>query len=99
MAQYQQGALNAIRSMSDCDCAVVFLHGFSGDRDDTWDRLPGLPGSVVPDWDIYTLGYATTFSPDLIGVWSADPDIPILGVCLRISFWRRIALCSNQILT
>ena len=62
--------------------AVVFLHGFSGNRDDTWDRLPGLLGTAVSDWDIYTLGYATTFLPDLLGVWSADPDIPILATML-----------------
>ena len=59
-----------------------FLHGFSGNRDDTWDRLPSLLGTVVADWDIYTLGYATTFRPDILGVWSADPDLPILATML-----------------
>ena len=82
MTEYQRGTLNTIRSRPDCERAVVFLHGFSGDRDDTWDRLPGLLGTVVFDWDIYTLGYATTFRPDLLGVWSADPDLPILATML-----------------
>ena len=82
MPEYQQGALNAIRSRSDCDRAVVFLHGFSGARDDTWDRLPSLLGTVVDGWDIYTLGYATTFRPDLLSIWSADPDLPILATML-----------------
>ena len=83
MTEYQQGTLNTIRNRPDCDRAVVFLHGFSGDRDDTWNRLPGLLGTVVADWDIYTLGYATTFHPDFLGVWSADPDLPILATMLR----------------
>ena len=82
MAVYQQGTLNPIRSQPNCERAVVFLHGFSGDRDDTWDRLPGLLGTAVADWDIYTLGYATTFRPDILGVWSADPDLPILSTML-----------------
>ena len=82
MNKYQQGPLNEIRSRPDYERAVVFLHGFSGDRDDTWDRLPSLLGTVVADWDIYTLGYATTFRPDLLGVWSADPDLPILATML-----------------
>ena len=82
MTEYQRGALNTIRTQPDCKRAVVFLHGFSGDRDDTWDRLPGLLGTAVADWDIYTIGYATTFLPDLLGVWSADPDIPILATML-----------------
>ena len=83
MTEYQQGTLNTIRSQPDCRRAVVFLHGFSGDRDDTWNRLPGLLGTVVSDWDIYTLGYATTFHPDFLGVWSADPDLPILATMLK----------------
>ena len=83
MTEYQSGKLNAIRRRPFCERAVVFLHGFAGDRDDTWDRLPGLVGTVVADWDIYTLGYATTFRPDFLGVWSADPDIPILATMLK----------------
>jgi pimeloyl-ACP methyl ester carboxylesterase/tetratricopeptide (TPR) repeat protein len=62
--------------------AVVFLHGFTGSRDDTWDRFPGLLGSSTPDWDIFTVGYATTLQPDVVGIWSADPDLPILSKML-----------------
>ena len=79
---YQPKVLNNIRGRSDCERAVVFFHGFSGSRDDTWDRLPGLLGSVILDWDIYTLGYATTFRPDFLGVWSADADLPSLAIAL-----------------
>ena len=61
------------------DKAVVFLHGFTGTRDDTWDRFPGLLGSAALDWDIFTIGYATTLLPDVVGIWSADPDLPVLG--------------------
>ena len=82
MTEYQLQALNTIRSQPDCERAVIFLHGFSGDRDDTWDRLPGLLGTAVADWDIYTLGYVTTFLPDFLGVWSADPDLPILATMM-----------------
>ena len=83
MTGYQQGALKTIRSRPNCARALVFLHGFSGDRDDTWNRLPGLLGTVVAYWDIYTLGYATTFRPDFLGVWSADADLPILATMLK----------------
>ena len=103
MTEYQQGTLNTIRSLPDCRRAVVFLHGFSGDRDDTWDRLPSLLGTVVVDWDIYTLGYATTFRPDLLGVWSADPDIPILATMLTtqasidpLSRYRSLAMVAHS---
>jgi len=68
------------------DRAVVFLHGFSGTRDDTWDRFPALVGAAIPDWDVFTIGYATTLLPDLVGIWSADPDIPILASLVRTQF-------------
>ena len=83
MTEYQPRPLNAIRNCPDCRRAIVFVHGFSGSRDDTWDRLPGLLGTVVADWDIYTLGYSSTFRPDIMGVWSADPDLPILATFLK----------------
>ena len=44
---------------------------------------PGCSGLLLLDWDIYTLGYATTFHPDFLGVWSADPDLPILATMLK----------------
>ena len=80
--KYQPNRLNEIRSQPDCERAVLLLHGFMGDRDDTWDRLPGLLGTAVADWDIYTLGYATTLCPDFVGGWSADSDLPNLATLL-----------------
>jgi pimeloyl-ACP methyl ester carboxylesterase len=65
------------------DRAVVFVHGFTGTRDDTWDRFPLLFGSATPDWDIFTIGYATSLLPDILGIWAADPDIPIVSTMLR----------------
>ena len=53
-----------------------------GNRDDTWDRLPGLLGTHAADWNIYTLGYATTLCPDFVGGWSADSDLPNLATML-----------------
>lgn len=78
----QESNVTAFRS-NGLDRCVVFLHGYSGSRDDTWDRFPGLLGSATADWDIYTVGYATTLQPDIVGIWSADPDLPILASLLR----------------
>ena len=78
----QESNVTAIRA-NGLDRAVVFLHGFTGGRDDTWDRFPLLLGSATPDWDIFTVGYATTLLPDVVGIWSADPDLPILATLLR----------------
>jgi len=82
MPDERTGRLNAIRSQG-TGRAVVFLHGYTGTRDDTWDRFPGLLGAHLQGWDIFTLGYATTMLPDIVGIWSADPDLPILATLLR----------------
>ena len=82
MTEYQPARLSSIRCRPNCERAVVFIHGFSGDRNDTWDRMPGLLGTLVTDWDIHLLGYSTTLHPDIFGVWSADPDLPTLAVAL-----------------
>ncbi len=99
----QEGSLIEVRNGSRTDRAVVFVHGFSGDSDDTWDRFPPLLGSAVADCDIYSLGYATTFLPDVTGVWSADPDIPIIATLLRtrlgiapLTRYKSIALVAHS---
>lgn len=84
----QESNVTAFRS-NGLDRCVVFLHGYSGSRDDTWDRFPGLLGSATPDWDIFTVGYATTLLPDVVGIWSADPDLPILAGLLRTQLVMR----------
>ncbi len=77
----QESNITTIRNEKK-DRAVVFLHGFTGSCDDTWDRFPGLLGTALGNWDIFTVGYATTLLPDVVGVWSADPDLPILSTML-----------------
>ena len=103
MPAYQRETLNTIRSRPNCDRAIIFLHGFSGLRDDTWNRLPGLVGTAATDWDIYTLGYATSLRPDFLGGWSADPDLPILATSLTtqtgifpLKRYRQLALVAHS---
>ena len=82
MTDRQPQSLNTIRDRPDCGRAVVFLHGFSGDRDDTWDRMTGLVGTTAADWDIYTLGYSTTVLPSFLGRWFGSPDLSVVAIGL-----------------
>jgi hypothetical protein len=45
----------------DGDCAVVFIHGFSGDPAKTWGQFPSFVAADprLSDWDIYSFGYTT----------------------------------------
>ncbi len=83
--------------------AVVFVHGFTGHRDETWDRFPGLLGTVIPNWDIFTVNYPTSWWPDVAGVWSADPDIPASATLIRsqlergeLQGYERLALVAHS---
>jgi TIR domain/Alpha/beta hydrolase family len=83
--------------------AVIFLHGFSGDRDDTWDRFPLLLREARADWDVFTLGYDTTFLPDIAGLWSADPDLEVISKLYLTSLeieplgdYRELALVGHS---
>ncbi len=66
--------------------AVVFIHGFGGDVAATWGKFPDLlkGASQLNGWDIYSIGYPTKLRLDLLaGLWSADPDLTLLGLSLH----------------
>lgn len=61
--------------------AIVFVHGFGGDAITTWGQFPALLAAepALSSWDIYSVGYSTSLSFDIAGVWSADPAIITAG--------------------
>jgi len=94
-----------IRRRPEARSAVVFLHGFTGDADLTWDRFPLLlqVDPALAKWDILNAGYSTGLMPDLRGIWTGDPDLPILAKHLstRMSLpplkqYRRVALVGHS---
>jgi hypothetical protein len=69
------------------EAAIVYIHGFQGNPEKTWGDFPDLvakgDGAPLAGWDAYSLGYATSLSLDIRGIWSADPEIAILATLLR----------------
>jgi pimeloyl-ACP methyl ester carboxylesterase len=61
--------------------AIVLIHGFGGNAAATWGHFPDLlkKEPQLKNWDIFSLGYSTSLTFDLAGVWSADPEIITLG--------------------
>jgi len=61
--------------------AVILLHGFNGRSHDTFGMLPAfLAGERrLNRWDLHCFGYPTSLSPDITGIWSADPDLSQLS--------------------
>lgn len=81
----QGNRLDEIRVRPKIENVIVFLHGFLGDKDETWDRFTWILKAEenLHEWDILSFGYSTSLRPDIAGVWSADPDLPILSLHLR----------------
>lgn len=70
----------------DGDAAVLFLHGYGGDPEQTWGRFPRILAGDrrLEGWDLFSLGYTTSLAPDLLrGLWKAAPDLRTLGDLLR----------------
>jgi pimeloyl-ACP methyl ester carboxylesterase len=73
-----------------------------------WASLNLIPTLLGTDtalnaWDIVSLGYATSLLPDTRGIWSADPDLPILALHLNTRFdiaplaqYRSLAIVAHS---
>jgi len=75
------------RITSNNPAAILFVHGFSGDPTKTWGKFPELlkEEKRLSSWDIFSLGYHTGLSLDIVGIWRADPELAILAKLLATS--------------
>jgi pimeloyl-ACP methyl ester carboxylesterase len=97
--------ITEVRKRDGVERAIVFIHGFGGGHEDTWALFPTLAGTEVclNEWDILSLGYSTSLVPDIRGVWSADPDLPILAIHLKtrldiapLAYYRSLAIVAHS---
>jgi pimeloyl-ACP methyl ester carboxylesterase len=65
--------------------AIVFVHGFSGDRKLTWGRIPEFlqKDKRLFGWDLFGFGYQSGKMFDLLGLWSADADLDAIAIKLN----------------
>lgn len=75
----------------DQDAAIVFVHGFYMNAENTWGDFPRLvtEDSQLAHWDVFSIGYATNFWIDIAGLWKASPPIDRLGLLLD-------TVCKNE---
>ncbi len=77
--------LIAHRQVSGHQTAIVFIHGYWGAPEKTWDKFPDLllADARLSDRDVYSLGYATGLLPDIVGIWKARPNLETIADVLR----------------
>jgi pimeloyl-ACP methyl ester carboxylesterase len=84
--------------------AVVFVHGFTGDVEKTWGRIPEFlrdsPG--LNEWDLLGVGYQTHRRFDLPGLWSSDARLEEIALMiysrpeLSPEKYRRLAFVAHS---
>jgi pimeloyl-ACP methyl ester carboxylesterase len=64
--------------------AITYVHGFTGSGPSSWsDLAPRLCSHAqLGRWDGWTLTYASSWLPDISGIWSADAKLEILALRL-----------------
>lgn len=66
------------------EAAVLFVHGFASSGTSSGRFLGALAEEpALTGWDLHALGYSTGMSPDVRGIWEADPSISTLSTFLR----------------
>lgn len=65
--------------------AICLIHGFGGDLQKTWGTFPQilLDEKQLAAWDVYSMGYSTGLSFDVVGIWKAAPPLDKLAGLLR----------------
>jgi pimeloyl-ACP methyl ester carboxylesterase len=65
--------------------AIVFVHGFTGDRRGTWNRIPEFlqADKRMRGWDLFGFGYGSHKRFDMLGIWSADARLEEIAIKLN----------------
>lgn len=76
--------LKPVRCREEKESAIVFVHGFSGSANTTWETFIATVAQDVrlDRWDIYSIGYRTRLTVDL-PIWTADPKLDVCAIGFR----------------
>lgn len=81
---YQNPELKVVRANEETASAIVFVHGFMGTANTTWDAfIPTLLGDRRLDgWDVFSIGYSTRLTVD-VPIWTSDPKLDVCAMGFR----------------
>ncbi len=86
------------------DTALVFVHGFTGDVEKTWRRIPEFlrDNASLNEWDLLGVGYQSKRRFDLPGLWSSDARLEEIAILLHSrpelgpEKYRRLAFIAHS---
>lgn len=86
--------------------AIVFVHGFSGDAENTFAKAPHLlmDTQEMNGWDMFPMGYSGNIIPELgKNIWACASDIKrnsdylLTSIKNKFSKYKRIAIVAHDI--
>ena len=94
------------RETENSNSAILFVHGFSGDAENTFAEAPKLliANEEINGWDMFPLGYSGNVVPEMgKNIWACASDIKrnsdylLTSIKNRFSKYKRIAIVAHDL--
>jgi tetratricopeptide (TPR) repeat protein len=94
------------RETENSNSAILFVHGFSGDAENTFSEAPKLlmANEDMDGWDMFPLGYSGNIVPEMgKNIWACASDIKrnsdflLTSIKNKFSKYKRIAIVAHDL--
>ncbi|MDC7999851.1 caspase family protein [Aequorivita todarodis] len=94
------------RETENSNSAILFVHGFSGDAENTFSEAPKLlmANEEMDGWDMFPLGYSGNVVPEMgKNIWACASDIKrnsdflLTSIKNKFSKYKRIAIVAHDL--
>ena len=94
------------RETENSNSAILFVHGFSGDAENTFSQAPKLlmENEDMDGWDMFPLGYSGNIVPEMgKNIWACASDIKrnsdflLTSIKNKFSKYKRIAIVAHDL--
>lgn len=94
------------RETENFNSAILFVHGFSGDAENTFAEAPKLlmANEEINGWDMFPLGYSGNVVPEMgKNIWACASDIKrnsdylLTSIKNKFSRYKRIAIVAHDL--
>src|SRR5690606_3469519 len=98
--------ITKFRETGNSNNAVLFIHGFSGEAESTFDQAPNLlmANEQMDGWDLFPLGFSGNIVPEMgKNIWACASDIKrnsdylITSVKNKFAKYKRIAIIAHDL--
>ncbi len=102
----QKEPITKFRETENSNSVILFVHGFSGDAENTFSEAPKLlmANEEMNGWDMFPLGYSGNVVPEMgKNIWACASDIKrnsdhlLTSIKNKFSRYKRIAIVAHDL--